>query len=211
MKTSSAALIFSETWGIVYEILARLCRGPADELIAQCLVAREIDRRQCHRQRAIDHRLVGLGLDAMRGELRLMIHRWHRGDADGRMNRGNLKRHVSHVGRKSAVGAGRHLEEAAAYTLRVARVYRRDAWIVVELGIGLGAADDFQLRSGRERARLEASKYLVPHVAQLSDGPCAHHIARLSARRNHIGSIAAVGDDAMNSVGRAHMLAQQPY
>jgi hypothetical protein len=51
----------------------RLCCGrPVEELVAQRAVAREIDRRPCHRQRTIHQRLVRLGLDAMRSDTAAM-------------------------------------------------------------------------------------------------------------------------------------------
>ena len=80
----------------------------------------------------------------------------------------------------------------------------------MQLGVGLVAADDFQFRSGRERARLEAFENLVADLAEVADGPRAHHKARRGMRRNHIGNIATMGDDAVDSIGRPHMLAQQP-
>ena len=77
------------------------------------------------------------------------------------------------------------------------------------LGVRLVAAGDGQRGAGRQCAGLEAAVDLGLDGVQFVQGLGAHDVAGFGVGRDDVGRAAAVGDDAVDAVGRVDVLAQQ--
>ena len=136
------------------------------------VVARDVDHGPRHANGAVDNGVVGLGSDARRGELRLVVRRREAVEPEHRMDAGDRKRDVRHVGRPRDPlrEVRRHIQEPAAQLLRVRAVVAGDDGVVIELavrGAGLHCVD---AASGCQRACVEAPQDLRFELSELAGG-----------------------------------------
>ena len=144
----------------------------------------------------------------MGGEFGLVVDRGQGVDADERMERGQGERHVAHVGRaRGALGVRTGRREGAPEFGGVALVERGHVRVGAVLGVRLVAAGDGQRGAGRQRAGLEAAVDFGLDGVQLAQSLGAHDVAGFGVGRNDVGRAAAVGDDAVDAVGRMDVLA----
>ena len=99
-------------------------RSPAQQPAALSFVGRDVDHRPRHADGTVEHRLVGLGRDARRGELGLMVRGREAVEPEHRMDARDRERDVRHVRRpRDALRERReNVEEPAAEVLGVRAV-----------------------------------------------------------------------------------------
>jgi hypothetical protein len=147
----------------------------------------------------------------MGGKLRLMVDGGKGVDADQRMDRRDQPRDVAHVRRcRAALDERAVVGEHPAQGFGVAPVDCGHLVVVDDFRVRPIASRDTQRRAGGQRAGLEAPLDAAAQPFQPFDGFRADRVTGRCARRDDVGGIAAVGDDAMDAIVRVEVLPQQP-
>jgi hypothetical protein len=81
---------------------------------------------------------------------------------------------------------------------------------VLELSIGRTVILDLQGGAGRQRPRLEALLDPCLEPLEIGDRRTPHDVAGGRVRRDDVGRIASVGDNAVDLVAGVQMLAKEP-
>ena len=133
----------------------RVCRSSATSMAVQAIAIAPSE-----------HGLIGGGFDAGGRELRLMIHRRSRCDADERMDRWHSQRDVAHV---RGPGGTPKVDEGPTERLCICLVNPGQLRVVLDVGVREVAADHLERRPGRDRSGLEAPDDALPQRLQLAD------------------------------------------
>ena len=99
---------------------------------------------------------------------------------------------------------------SAAERDRVRAVEVDDVVIVLHVRVHGRDVGDRERGAGRERARLEAVLDARPGHREVGDRRRAHHPQSVGVRGHDVGRVAAVGDEAVDLLAGAEVLAQQP-
>ncbi len=146
----------------------------------------------------------------MCGELGLVVHVSAGMHGEEGVDRGDNVTHVAHVG-----GAGRARLEVGSSLhgspqLRYVPVEEFDQdWAVDQVLIGVADLFDVECAPGRCCGGCEAGDDLFVQFCHAVAAPCPHVPRGSGHRRDDVGGIAAVGDDAVDLVGGVEGLAQR--
>ncbi len=146
----------------------------------------------------------------MGGEFRLVVDGGQGIDADHGMDGRHGQGDVAHVG--GTCGAGfpfAEIGEGAAEGFGILAIEVGHDDVVAHFGIGLVATGDREFGAGGEGSGFEAPVDFGAEFGELIEGFGANDVLGGSVGGDDVGSGAAVGDDAVNAVGRTDVLSEE--
>ena len=146
----------------------------------------------------------------MGGEFGLVVDGGQGVDADHGMDGRHGEGDVAHVGGTGGAGLPfAHVGIGAPQRFRIPAVELGHRRIVAHFGVRLVAAGDREFSAGGEGAGFEAAVDFGAEFGELIEGFGANDVFGGSVGGDDVGSGAAIGDDAMDAIGRTDVLAEE--
>lgn len=182
----------------------------SQQALAGFVIGRQVNAGPGHRQGAILESFVCVRSDAVSGKFRLVVNGGQGINANHGMDGRHGEGDVAHVG--GTCGAAfpfSEIGEAAAESFGIFSIKGGHGLVMEHLGVRFIAAGDSNLGAGSKASGFEAAVDLGTKFGELPKGFGTDDVFGGSVGGDDVGSCTAIGDDAVDAVGRANVLAEE--